>query len=220
MHSLALPFLLSRFSIVVFDLLGEKPACLIDWTGWYSSIHPIDEQRRILDRLIWSSSFESFLATKYPNDNFLFGKSNVRHLSEAECRLATTKLSKAPSSVHLDAKLKPMGRPYPAQPPGISARPGPACSTAVGRHFPGVHSRPSSLLQARSQYGEPPPRRAVVAGQGIVYECLGFHSLPAFSTGGTIHSRPCQCSAQYINEQYTDPVNKITLGTWRPDPKR
>ncbi|EAA28998.1 cellobiose dehydrogenase [Neurospora crassa OR74A] len=27
-----------------------------------------------------------------------------------------------------------------------------------------------------------------------------------------------QCSAQYINEQYTDPVNKITLSTWRPDP--
>src|SRR4051794_24780827 len=32
-------------------------------------------------------------------------------------------------------------------------RPGPACSTAVGRDFPGVHSRPASLLQAR-----PPPR--------------------------------------------------------------
>ncbi|RMD44758.1 hypothetical protein DV735_g302, partial [Chaetothyriales sp. CBS 134920] len=27
-----------------------------------------DDKRRILDRLIWSSSFESFLATKYPND--------------------------------------------------------------------------------------------------------------------------------------------------------
>merc|ERR1712000_453416 len=28
---------------------------------------------------------------------------------------------------------------------------------------------------------------AAFAAQGIVYECLGFHSLPAFSTGGTIH---------------------------------
>ena len=27
-----------------------------------------DDKRRVLDRLIWSSSFESFLATKYPND--------------------------------------------------------------------------------------------------------------------------------------------------------
>jgi len=27
-----------------------------------------DEKRRILDRLIWSSSFETFLSTKYPND--------------------------------------------------------------------------------------------------------------------------------------------------------
>lgn len=30
--------------------------------------YSIDDKRRILDRLIWSSSFESFLATKYPND--------------------------------------------------------------------------------------------------------------------------------------------------------
>ncbi|CRK41122.1 hypothetical protein BN1708_016861, partial [Verticillium longisporum] len=30
--------------------------------------YSIDEKRRILDRLIWSSSFESFLSTKYPND--------------------------------------------------------------------------------------------------------------------------------------------------------
>jgi len=28
----------------------------------------IDDKRRILDRLIWSSSFEAFLAAKYPND--------------------------------------------------------------------------------------------------------------------------------------------------------
>ena len=30
--------------------------------------YSIDERRRILDRLIWSSSFESFLSIKYPND--------------------------------------------------------------------------------------------------------------------------------------------------------
>ena len=28
---------------------------------------------------------------------------------------------------------------------------------------------------------------AAFAGQGIVYETMGFHSLPAYSTGGTIH---------------------------------
>lgn len=28
---------------------------------------------------------------------------------------------------------------------------------------------------------------AAFAGQGIVYECLGMHSLPAYGTGGTIH---------------------------------
>ncbi|KAF2478595.1 2-oxoglutarate dehydrogenase E1 component [Neohortaea acidophila] len=30
--------------------------------------YSVDDKRRILDRLIWSSSFEAFLATKYPND--------------------------------------------------------------------------------------------------------------------------------------------------------
>ena len=30
--------------------------------------YSVDDKRRILDRLIWSSSFETFLATKYPND--------------------------------------------------------------------------------------------------------------------------------------------------------
>ena len=30
--------------------------------------YSVDEKRRILDRLIWSTSFEGFLATKYPND--------------------------------------------------------------------------------------------------------------------------------------------------------
>ncbi|RMZ81314.1 hypothetical protein DV737_g2609, partial [Chaetothyriales sp. CBS 132003] len=30
--------------------------------------YSVDDKRRILDRLIWSSSFESFLTTKYPND--------------------------------------------------------------------------------------------------------------------------------------------------------
>ena len=30
--------------------------------------YSVDEKRRILDRLIWSSSFEAFLAQKYPND--------------------------------------------------------------------------------------------------------------------------------------------------------
>ena len=30
--------------------------------------YSVDDKRRILDRLIWSTSFEAFLATKYPND--------------------------------------------------------------------------------------------------------------------------------------------------------
>jgi 2-oxoglutarate dehydrogenase E1 component len=30
--------------------------------------YSVDDKRRILDRLIWSTSFENFLATKYPND--------------------------------------------------------------------------------------------------------------------------------------------------------
>ncbi|KAM9915240.1 hypothetical protein OXX59_010592, partial [Metschnikowia pulcherrima] len=30
--------------------------------------YSVDQKRQILDRLIWSCSFESFLATKFPND--------------------------------------------------------------------------------------------------------------------------------------------------------
>ena len=39
--------------------------------------YSVDEKRRILDRLIWSSSFESFLATKFPNDK-RFGLGRLR----------------------------------------------------------------------------------------------------------------------------------------------
>ncbi|KAK3501960.1 hypothetical protein B0T13DRAFT_535257 [Neurospora crassa] len=37
----------------------------------------IDKKRRILGRLTWSSSFESFLATKYPNDKHHNSLSNI-----------------------------------------------------------------------------------------------------------------------------------------------
>ncbi|KHE83882.1 hypothetical protein GE21DRAFT_6948, partial [Neurospora crassa] len=38
----------------------------------------IDKKRRILARLTWSSSFESFLATKYPNDKHHNSLSNIK----------------------------------------------------------------------------------------------------------------------------------------------
>lgn len=55
------------------------------WLCW-ASLDPqpfkysvsIDEKRRILGRLIWSSSFESFLATKYPNDKHHNRLSNIK----------------------------------------------------------------------------------------------------------------------------------------------
>ena len=46
--------------------------------------YTVDDKRRILDRLIWSSSFEAFLATKFPNDK-RFGRSQCRLWYQRYC---------------------------------------------------------------------------------------------------------------------------------------
>jgi len=56
---------------VEFIHISDREQC--DWLRERLEIptpykYSVDEKRRILDRLIWGSSFESFLATKYPND--------------------------------------------------------------------------------------------------------------------------------------------------------
>ncbi|OAA36976.1 2-oxoglutarate dehydrogenase E1 component [Beauveria brongniartii RCEF 3172] len=191
----------------------------------------IDEKRRILDRLIWSSSFESFLMTKYPNDK-RFGLEGCETLvpgmkalidrsvdygvkdivigmpHRGRLNVLSNVVRKPNESIfsefggtdtaeegsgdvkyHLGMNFE---RPTPsgkrvqlslvANPSHLEAEdPVVLGKTRAIQHYNNdekSHRTAMSVLL----HGD-----AAFAAQGIVYECLGFHSLPAFSTGGTIH---------------------------------
>ncbi|UKZ55313.1 2-oxoglutarate dehydrogenase E1 component [Trichoderma virens] len=194
--------------------------------------YSIDEKRRVLDRLIWSSSFESFLATKYPNDkrfglegcetlvpgmkalidrsvdygvkDIVIGmphrgrlnvlsnvvrKPNESIFSEFAGTLTAGDEGSGDVKYHLGMNFE---RPTPsgkrvqlslvANPSHLEAEdPVVLGKTRAIQHYNNDekdHKTAMSVLL----HGD-----AAFAAQGIVYECLGFHSLPAFSTGGTIH---------------------------------
>jgi len=194
--------------------------------------YSIDEKRRILDRLIWSSSFESFLATKYPNDkrfglegcetlvpgmkalidrsvdygvkDIVIGmphrgrlnvlsnvvrKPNESIFSEFAGTGGAEEEGSGDVKYHLGMNFE---RPTPsgkrvqlslvANPSHLEAEdPVVLGKTRAIQHYNNdekSHRTAMSVLL----HGD-----AAFAAQGIVYECLGFHSLPAFSTGGTIH---------------------------------
>lgn len=194
--------------------------------------YSIDEKRRVLDRLIWSSSFESFLATKYPNDkrfglegcetlvpgmkalidrsvdygvkDIVIGmphrgrlnvlsnvvrKPNESIFSEFAGTLTAGDEGSGDVKYHLGMNFE---RPTPsgkrvqlslvANPSHLEAEdPVVLGKTRAIQHYNNDekdHKTAMSVLL----HGD-----AAFAAQGVVYECLGFHSLPAFSTGGTIH---------------------------------
>lgn len=193
--------------------------------------YSIDEKRRVLDRLIWSSSFESFLATKYPNDK-RFGLEGCETLvpgmkalidrsvdygvkdivigmpHRGRLNVLSNVVRKPNESIfsefagtgtaeegsgdvkyHLGMNFE---RPTPsgkrvqlslvANPSHLEAEdPVVLGKTRAIQHYNNdekTHRTAMSVLL----HGD-----AAFAAQGVVYECLGFHSLPAFSTGGTIH---------------------------------
>ncbi|CAK7229114.1 2-oxoglutarate dehydrogenase E1 component [Sporothrix bragantina] len=192
----------------------------------------IDEKRRILDRLIWSSSFESFLATKYPNDkrfglegcetlvpgmkalidrsvdygvkDIIIGmphRGRLNVLSNVVRKPNESIFSEFAGTAHAedegsgDVKYH-LGmnfeRPTPsgkrvqlslvANPSHLEAEdPVVLGRTRAIQHYNNDESTHKSAM-AVLLHGD-----AALAAQGVVYECLGFHSLPAFSTGGTIH---------------------------------
>ncbi|KAI0483995.1 2-oxoglutarate dehydrogenase-like protein [Xylariaceae sp. FL0804] len=194
--------------------------------------YSIDEKRRILDRLIWSSSFESFLATKYPNDkrfglegcetlvpgmkalidrsvdygvkDIVIGmphrgrlnvlsnvvrKPNESIFSEFAGTTGAEDEGSGDVKYHLGMNFE---RPTPsgkrvqlslvANPSHLEAEdPVVLGKTRAIQHYNNdekTHRTAMGVLL----HGD-----AAFAAQGIVYECLGFHSLPAFSTGGTVH---------------------------------
>jgi 2-oxoglutarate dehydrogenase E1 component len=194
--------------------------------------YSIDEKRRILDRLIWSSSFENFLATKYPNDkrfglegcetlvpgmkalidrsvdygvkDIVIGmphrgrlnvlsnvvrKPNESIFSEFGGTAAAEDEGSGDVKYHLGMNFE---RPTPsgkrvqlslvANPSHLEAEdPVVLGKTRAIQHYNNdekTHNTAMGVLL----HGD-----AAFAAQGVVYECLGFHSLPAYSTGGTIH---------------------------------
>ncbi|EGS23437.1 mitochondrial 2-oxoglutarate dehydrogenase E1 component-like protein [Thermochaetoides thermophila DSM 1495] len=194
--------------------------------------YSIDEKRRILDRLIWSTKFEEFLAQKYPNDK-RFGLEGCESLVPGMKALIDR-------SVDYGVKDIVIGMPHRGRLNVLSnvvrkpnesifsefagtAAPEDEGSGDVKYHLGMNFERPTpsgkrvqlSLVANPSHLEAEDPvvlgkvraiqhynndetahktamavllhGDAAFSAQGVVYECLGFHSLPAFSTGGTIH---------------------------------
>ncbi|KAL3489369.1 thiamine diphosphate-binding protein [Aspergillus germanicus] len=194
--------------------------------------YSVDDKRRILDRLIWSSSFETFLATKFPNDK-RFGLEGCESLVPGMKALIDR-------SVDYGIKDIVIGMPHRGRLNVLSnvvrkpnesifsefagsTEPSDEGSGDVKYHLGMNFERPTpsgkrvqlSLVANPSHLEAEDPvvlgkARAIqhynndeknfdsamgvllhgdaaFAAQGIVYETMGFHSLPAYSTGGTIH---------------------------------
>ncbi|KAK5797712.1 hypothetical protein VI817_004003 [Penicillium citrinum] len=194
--------------------------------------YSVDDKRRILDRLIWSSSFESFLATKFPNDkrfglegcetlvpgmkalidrsvdygikDIVIGmphrgrlnvlsnvvrKPNESIFSEFAGSTEPSEEGSGDVKYHLGMNFE---RPTPsgkrvqlslvANPSHLEAEdPVVLGKTRAIQHYNKDETHYDSAMGVLL-HGD-----AAFAGQGVVYETMGFHSLPAYSTGGTIH---------------------------------
>ncbi|KAI9741322.1 MAG: 2-oxoglutarate dehydrogenase E1 component [Cirrosporium novae-zelandiae] len=194
--------------------------------------YSVDEKRRILDRLIWSTSFESFLAQKFPNDkrfglegaeslvpgmkalidrsvdygikdivigmphrgrlNILSNvvrKPNESIFSEFSGSVDPSDEGSGDVKYHLGMNFE---RPTPsgkrvqlslvANPSHLEAEdPVVLGKTRAIQHYNNDEKEFISAMGVLL-HGD-----AAFAAQGVVYETMGFHSLPAYQTGGTIH---------------------------------
>jgi 2-oxoglutarate dehydrogenase E1 component len=194
--------------------------------------YSVDEKRRILDRLIWGTSFETFLATKYPNDK-RFGleggeslipgmKALIDRSVDYGCKdivigmphrgrlnVLSNVVRKPNESIfsefagstdpedegsgdvkyHLGMNFE---RPTPsgkrvqlslvANPSHLEAED----PVVLGKTRAILHAN-GDEKEARSAMGVLLHGDAAFAAQGIVYETLGFLTLPSYHTGGTIH---------------------------------
>ena len=194
--------------------------------------YSVDEKRRILDRLIWGTSFESFLATKYPNDkrfgleggetlipgmkalidrsvdygvkDIVIGmphrgrlnvlsnvvrKPNESIFSEFAGSADASDEGSGDVKYHLGMNFE---RPTPsgkrvqlslvANPSHLEAED----PVVLGKTRAILHYN-NDEKEARTAMGVLLHGDAAFAGQGIVYETMGFHTLPSYHTGGTIH---------------------------------
>jgi 2-oxoglutarate dehydrogenase E1 component len=194
--------------------------------------YSVDDKRRILDRLIWSSSFENFLATKYPNDkrfglegcetlvpgmkalidrsvdygvkDIVIGmphrgrlnvlsnvvrKPNESIFSEFSGTTEAADEGSGDVKYHLGMNFE---RPTPsgkrvqlslvANPSHLEAEdPVVLGKTRAIQHYNNDEKKHQTAMGVLL-HGD-----AAFAAQGVVYETMGMYSLPAYSTGGTIH---------------------------------
>ncbi|KAF9581928.1 2-oxoglutarate dehydrogenase E1 component [Lunasporangiospora selenospora] len=192
--------------------------------------YSVEEKTMILDRLIWSDSFERFVSSKYPSEK-RFGLEggeslipgmkalidrSVEHGVESivmgmphrgRLNVLSNVVRKPHESIfsefsgntdndgfsgdvkyHLGMNYErptPSGKPVHlslvANPSHLEAADGVVLGkTHAIQHYMDDKNRTRSL--AVLLHGD-----AAFAGQGVVYETLGFMDLPAYSTGGTIH---------------------------------
>ncbi|KDQ62236.1 hypothetical protein JAAARDRAFT_30121 [Jaapia argillacea MUCL 33604] len=194
--------------------------------------YTVEEKRMILDRLIWSESFEKFIASKFPNEK-RFGLEGCEALIPGMKALIDRSVDHGVKDITigmphrgrlnvlanvirkpLEAILNeftgtadpddwPAGdvkyhlganyvRPTPsgkkvtlslvANPSHLEAEdPVVLGKTRAIQHFENDEANHTTAMGVLL-HGD-----AAFAGQGVVYETMGFHNLPHYGTGGTIH---------------------------------
>lgn len=215
--------------------IGDREKC--DWLRERLEVpqpykYSVDEKRRILDRLIWSTSFENYLATKFPNDK-RFGLEGCESLIPGMKALIDRSVDYGikeivigmPHRGRLNVLSNVVRKPNESifSEFGGTAEPNDEGSGDVKYHLGMNFERPTpsgkrvqlSLVANPSHLEAEDPivlgkTRAILhynkdekyantamgvllhgdaafAAQGVVYETMGMHSLPAYQTGGTIH---------------------------------
>jgi 2-oxoglutarate dehydrogenase E1 component len=193
--------------------------------------YTVEEKRMILDRLIWSESFENFIANKYPNEkrfglegcealipgmkalidrsvdhgvkNVIMGMPHRGRLNvlanvirkpveailneflgaeEGESATGDVKYHLGANYVRPTPSGKKVSLSLVANPSHLEAvDPVVLGKTLAIQHFAQDETAHSSAMSVLI-HGD-----AAFAGQGVVYETMGFHNLPRYGTGGTIH---------------------------------
>lgn len=192
--------------------------------------YTVEEKRMILDRLIWSESFEKFIASKYPNEKrfglegcealipgmkALIDRSvdhGVKHVTmgmphrgrlnvlanvirkpieailneflgtdvdnpagDVKYHLGANYVRPTPSGKKVSLSLVANPSHLEAEDPVVLGK------TYAIQNVEGDESTHNTAMGVLL-HGD-----AAFAGQGIVYETMGFHNLPNYGTGGTIH---------------------------------
>ncbi|KZT60346.1 2-oxoglutarate dehydrogenase, E1 component [Calocera cornea HHB12733] len=192
----------------------------------------VDEKRMILDRLMWSESFEKFIASKYPNEK-RFGLEGCESLIPCMKALIDRSVEHGVKNIvmgmphrgRLNVLANVIRKPIEAILHEFSGDVAADDSAGgdVKYHLGANYVRPTpsgkkvalSLVANPSHLESEDPvvlgktralqhfdedevshntamglilhGDAAFAGQGVVYETMGMHSLPNYGTGGTIH---------------------------------